>query len=153
SGVVNDASGGSISITNLGAGITVSAGVQSNDGDITLAATDLQINGAVNSGMARTILTTSTAGLQIDLGTNTAGKLGLTQAELNEVTASVLQIGTSDTGNINVSAAISNPATWSVLSLVNGDTITQAAGGSLALPNLRVSSTGPVTLTSANNVG
>ena len=47
-----------------------------------LAATDLQINAGVDSGTAVTTLANSTAGLPIDLGTNTAGKNGLAQGEL-----------------------------------------------------------------------
>src|SRR5262249_27396233 len=154
-GVVNCASTGSITIDNLGSGVTVAAGigVSSNNGAITLPGTDLQIDGTVNSGPAPTNLENSTAGRQIDVGTNTPGKVGLTQSELNNVTASVLQIGSNTAGNINVSAAITNPATWNVLTLQNNASITEAAAGSLTLPNLLVSSTGPVTLTSANNVG
>ncbi|HET6883588.1 MAG TPA: hypothetical protein VFI31_25775, partial [Pirellulales bacterium] len=153
-GVVNSAASGTVSLDNLGASIAVnSSGVQSNNGTVTLAATDLQINAAVSSGTARTILANSTAGQQIDVGTNTVGKIGLTQAELNEVTAGVLQIGSPTAGAINISAAISNAATWNTLALVNNGSISEAAAGSLTLPNLRVSSAGPVTLTSANDVG
>jgi hypothetical protein len=77
----------------------------------------------------------------------------LNQAELNEVTAGVLRIGGPGAGTINVSAAITNPATWNTLTLINNGSITESAAGSLILPNLSVSSAGPVTLTSANNVG
>src|SRR5262249_35055951 len=128
-GVVNDAAGGSVRITNQGASIALNAvgnGVISNNGLITLAATDLQLNAPIDSGLARTTLTTSVAGEAIDLGTNVPGQVGLTESELSEVTARVLQIGTgaggggaASAGTINVSAAISNPAGWNVLSLVN----------------------------------
>src|SRR5262249_48169146 len=58
SGVVNEASGGSITVTNGGAGISVGgAGVLSNNGTVTLAAVDLHITAPVNSHTARTILT------------------------------------------------------------------------------------------------
>jgi hypothetical protein len=154
SGVINNAAGGSISLDNLGSSITVSGnGVQSNNGAITLAGTDLQINSPVNSGTARTILTSSVSGGTIDVGTNTSGKLGLTQAELNEVTARILQIGSFTSGNIDVTAPISAPAGWNTLALLSGDTVTEEAAGSLAVPNLRVSSTNSATLLSANNVG
>src|SRR5262249_5560102 len=159
SGVVNSVAGGAITLTNKGASIAVDPGVNvtstsnaTHTNTITLAALDLQINGTINSGTARTILENSTAGRQIDVGTNTPGTIGLTNAELANVTDSVLQIGSPNAGTINVSAAITNPATWNALTLVNGNTITEAAAGSLTLPNLRVSSTGPVTLLSANFV-
>src|SRR5262249_30788209 len=64
--------GGNASLANLNA-----AG-----GAITLAATDLNLAGTVNSGAAVTTLANSVAGTPIDLGTNTAGSIGLTQGEL-----------------------------------------------------------------------
>jgi hypothetical protein len=154
-GVVNNASDGAINVTNQGSSITLNNGVnvQSNNGVVTLAGTDLQLNGMVSSGTARTILANSTVGRQIDIGTNTAGKIGLTQSELNNVTASVLQIGSDSAGIITVSAAVSNPAGWNVLRLFNGGSIVEAAAGSLTVPNLRVSSGGPVHLNNVNNVG
>jgi hypothetical protein len=162
-GVVNSVSGGTISITNNGSSITVAgvSTVQSNNGVVTLAATDLQITGTVTSGTARTILT-SVSGRAIDLGNNTPGTVGLTEAEVSNVTAGVLQIGSNAAGTINISAVITtptagSPGSWNTLVLVNGGTITEAAAGSLgsgtsAIPNLRISSTGPDTLNSVNNV-
>jgi hypothetical protein len=156
-GVINNVSGGTITLDNLGASITVNSGngVVSTNGAITLAATDLQIDGAVNAGTGIVTLENSTAGRQIDVGTNTAGKIGLTNSELAEVTASVLRIGDPSltSGNINVTAAITNPAGWNTLALYSGDTITEAAAGSLTVPNLRATATNSVTLTSANDVG
>lgn len=153
-GVVNSAAGGSISIDNLGSSVTVASGVavHSNNGSISLTGLDLNLAGTVNSGTARTTLGNSTAGRAIDVGTNTPGEIGLTQAELNNVTAAVLQIGTATAGPINISAAITNPAGWTTLTLLNGGTITEAAAGSLTLPNLRVASFGPVNLNNANDV-
>jgi hypothetical protein len=153
-GVTNSAATGTIDITNLGGSITVGPGstVQSSNGHITLAATDLDLSGTVDSGTANTTLTNSVAGEAIDLGTNTPGTLGLTSSELNNVTAGVLQVGSPTAGTINVSAAVS-PTGTNVLSLVNGGTITEAAAGSITIADLSVSSTGPVTLNSANNVG
>ena len=148
-GVVNNANGGAISITNLGASIAVSGGVNSTNGDVTLAATDFQISGTINSGTAVTTLANSTAGRQIDLGTNTPGKIGLTGSELNKVTAGVLRIGSVTAGAINVSAGINYFN--SPLSLINADVVTEAAAGFLNLFDLRVSSTGPVTLDSSAN--
>jgi hypothetical protein len=158
-GVVNSAPGGAVTLDNLGSSITVGAGsaVQSSNGAVTLEATDLQLNGTVSSGTARTTLANSTAGRQIDVGTNTAGEIGLTQAELNNVTAGVLQIGSPTAAAITVSAPITPPPGWSTLALINNAAITEAAAGALGtgatpLPNLRVRSAGPVTLSSVNDV-
>jgi hypothetical protein len=154
-GVVNSAVGGQINLTNLGSGIAVEngAGVQTNKGNIILAAADFNLAGPVNSGTAATTLANSIAGRQIDLGTNSAGKIGLTQAELSNVTAGVLRIGSISSGNIYISAPIKSAATWNVLALISVGGITEGPAGSLALPNLRVSSAGAVALTSANNIG
>ncbi len=156
SGVVNDAATGTIKVTNLGASIDIGTGVNvdtTGNGDIDLAALDFQISGDIHSGTGRTILESSVAGSSIDLGNNTSGTVGLTNAELQNITAGVLQIGNATAGTINVSAAITAPAGWDTLTLINNGTITEAAGGSLTVSNLSVSSTGPVTLTSANDVG
>ncbi len=155
-GVVNDAASGTISITNLRASIAISSGTDvdtTGNGDITLAALDFQIAGDINSGTGRTSLTSSSAGSQIDIGTNTPGDIGLTNADLGFITAGVLQIGSPTAGSINISAAISAPAGWSTLTLINNDTITEATAGSLTVTNLRIISSGPVTLGSDNSVG
>jgi hypothetical protein len=157
-GVVNHAAAGMITLIDGGASIAVgSNGVVSNNGVVTLSATDLQITAPVNSGTARTILENSTIGRAIDLGTNTSGTLGLAQSELNEVTAGILQVGSANAGTVNVSAAITTPTggpgSWNVLTLENGSAITEAAAGALTVPDLRISSGGPVILDSANDVG
>jgi hypothetical protein len=158
-GVVNNAAGGTITITNLGSSIAIDPGVSvtSNNGDITLAALDFQLSGTINSGTAVTTLENSTANRQIDVGTNTAGKIGLTQSELNNVTAAVLHIGSGTAGDINVSAAISGLTGTNVLALLTGGNITEAAAGALGtgaahIPNLRVSAGGAVALTGNNQV-
>jgi hypothetical protein len=154
-GVVNSAPGGQIRLTNFGSGITVEDGasVQSRNGPITLSALDFSLAGVVNSGSAATTLANSTAGRQIDLGTNTPGKIGLTRAELDNITAAVLRIGTSSAGDITISAPITSPFTWNVLSLFTGSFITEVAPfGSLTVPNLRVSSAGLALLGGANDI-
>jgi hypothetical protein len=153
-GIVNSVAGGTINVANLGSSITVPVGVSvgSNNGAITLAGTDLQINGTVNSGTAVTTLANSVVGGTIDVGTNTAGKVGLTLSELNNVTAGALRIGNATDGSITISSAITPLTGTTVVALINNSTITEAAAGSLSLPNLRIGSTGPVSLTSVNNV-
>ena len=144
--------GGSFNVTAGGAGnvLTVNAGnIASNGGNITLTADDMTITGTVNGGAGIVTLKQNTAARNIDLGTNTVGTLGLTDAELDQVTASVLRIGSAAAGNINVSAAITAPAGYSTLSLLAGGTVGQAA--SLTVTNLAVQSTGAVALVNVNN--
>ncbi len=151
-GVVNNASGGIIDITNLASTVTVASGapITTNNGTITLLATDLTIAGLINSGTASTTLGNALIGTPINLGTaNVLNSMGITQADLNNITAGVLRIGTATAGAITVSA----PITKGSLSLVNNGSITETIGsGSLAVTNLRISSTGPVTLSPANSV-
>src|SRR5262249_51214971 len=120
---------------------------------ITLAATDLNLAGTVNSGAAVTTLANSVAGTPIDLGTNTAGSIGLTQGELNNIRAGTLRIGSPTAGAITISQPITLPnvstiGSPSTLSLINNGPINEP-GSSIVLlnvPNLRVSSTGPVSM-------
>ena len=132
-------------------------GVASSNGVITLRMDNLSFGSTINSGTARTILEPFTAAQPIDLGlvVETAAALALSDAELDLVTASVLQIGRTDqsnTGNINISAAISQPAGWNTLALINGGTITEGGAGSLnPVTNLRVTSTGAVTIGNTTN--
>src|SRR5439155_25637953 len=125
---------GTVTVLNTGADITVAAGINvrtAGNGAVTQAATDFNLSGAINSGTGRTTLANSTPGRQIDLGTNTPDKVGLTQAELNTVTAGILQIGSVTSGDLNVSATIAHQAPWNTLTLISGDTVTEAAAGTL----------------------
>jgi autotransporter-associated beta strand protein len=154
-GVVNSAFVGTITLTNLGDAITVNsgAGVMTFTGPVTLAAQDLSIGGPIKSQGGRVTLTNSVAGGQIDLGSNTAGKLGLTQADIANVTAGVLQVGSAEAGHIVISAAITAPATWNTLALVGGSEIMEnhASTGALTVPNLRVSAANFADLRNLNN--
>jgi hypothetical protein len=154
SGIVDQASSGTVSVYNLGAGINLSGnGVLTDDGAVTLSATSFQIGAQVNSGNAITNLMNSTAGRQINVGTPVPGTINLTQAGLDDITASTLRIGTPTAGAITISAPIASPIGWNTLSLNNNAAITETAAGSLIVPNLRVSSSGAVNFSGVNDVG
>src|SRR5262249_59506574 len=106
----------------------------------------------VNSGTAPTQLGNVNSGAQIDLGTNITGKVGLTQTELNNVTAGALRVGSVTAGAITISAAITAPAGWNTLTLVSNDAVGESAAGTLTVPNLRLA-TKSAFLTAANKVG
>ncbi len=145
---------GALSFTDADAlqvGTVTDVGITAGINLVTLTADDLDIAQAVSSGTARTTLRPATGGRNIDLGTETPGKLSLTDAELDKVTAGVLQIGRSTAGSITVSDAIT-PLTPSTLVLVNGGAITESGPGTLTVANLLVSSAGPVTLNANNDV-
>ena len=149
-------SGNSFSFTDIntltvgslstGAGAT---GVTTSNGIITLTANDLIILNAINAGTARVILQPFSAGQAIDLGTNTASQLGLTDTELDLVTAGILQIGNATAGAITVSAAITPGATNTLMLHSNAGV---SGSGTLAVANLRISTGLAVTLTGNNDV-
>jgi hypothetical protein len=100
--------------------------------NITLAGT---VNATTNPGSIVTLKPSTTAAV-IHLGNTTA--FGLTDAELDLVTASVLRIGVaSNTGGINIAGSITQAGSgYNTLSLITGSDITQGAGGSLSESNL-----------------
>ena len=118
-----------------GAGGTVS----STAGPITITADDVVLiaPATINGGANVVTIKQVTATRIIDLGTNTAGQLGLTDAELDLISSSArLVIGaTANTGNINVSAPIS-PSGVITLHLQTGGAITDAGGASITETNL-----------------
>ncbi len=85
----------------------------------------------------------ATATRDVDLGTDTPGRLGLTDAELDLVTASLLRIGRTDTtgtGRFRVTSPITGSASYDdTLSLRSGATdIVTFGTGSLNVTNLAV---------------
>jgi len=116
---------------------------------ITLTADDMTIGASINAGAGGIVtLQTSTAGRDVDLGTNAAGTLGLTNTEIGFVTTSLLRIN-AGSGDIAISNAITTP-NFGTLTLL-GSSITQTA--SLSVENLRVTASGAggIVLTHAAN--
>jgi filamentous hemagglutinin family protein len=150
--------GGAISLT-AGAGdftLTHLAGatIASGGADIALIANrmNLQAGSAIDAGAARVTLRTATAGRQIRLGnSDSATRLGLTDDELDTITAGTLTIGAANAGQVLVDALI-NPANVSTLHLHSNSTISGA--GQLEVTNLAMRSAGAITLDHAagNNV-
>jgi hypothetical protein len=124
-GVITGA--GVLDITTAGGALAVTGAVSTNaaNKNITLTADDMALTGTIDAGTAAVTLSNVTAGQQIDLGTDAAGKLGLTAAELNQITAGTLTIGSSSAGNIIISNTIS---------LTNGGALTLITGGTITGP-------------------
>ena len=73
-----------------------------------------------------------TSGKVIDLGGADSGtQLGLTDAELDRVTASTLNIGDANSGNVNVSAVMTQ--TGKITNIFTGTLTTVLNGGSLGI--------------------
>lgn len=140
--------GGVVQITGTGgAGASLAVNVESsgaittatNGGHLSIIADSMGFDGtsAISANGASTVtLQQKTNGTAIDLGgADAAGILGLTDAELDRITAGTLRIGSANAGNISISAAI-NTANTNVLHLVTGGGVTQSAAiteGSLAV--------------------
>ncbi len=127
------------------------AGVSTSDSPVTIAANRMTVNDAIAAPGSTVTLAERTAGRKIDLGSTTdlaANTLELSDAELDEVSASVLRVGDSNAGDLNVSAAIS-PANANTLSLITGGALTQA--GSITAGALRTASAGATTLSNTGN--
>ena len=146
--------GAAVSITNAANlevwGDTLSTGntVSNAGGQITLVSDDMTLVGSINSGLVW--LKGKSYSQNIDLGgADAGGTLGLTSAELDTITASVLRIGLlAGSGGIHVSSAIA-PSNAATLSLMTGGDITQA--GAISATNLAIMAGGNVGLNAASN--
>ena len=103
--------------------------ITSGTGTITVAADDVALNGTSSLVSASTVtLRPETAARAINLGTETAGQLSLTDAELDRITAtSRIVVGHASAGAVTFSSAIAM-ANSSVLEVISGSTIND--GGS-----------------------
>ncbi len=127
-------------------------------GGVTISADNMDLTNpltAISAGSGIVTLQPFTAGTAINLGgADGAGVLGLTQAELNTVTAGILRIGDLfQTGDLSITSSITAPPGWNTLSLqtgVNGG-ITEFAGSSLAVANLLAAGAQAVTFALSTN--
>ena len=134
-----------------------------SNSSIDLAADNININTSTGSISAPgaggdVTLELTTASRAITVGTNPGTSLGLTQAELNNITAGrFLAIGNatvtpSNTGNLQVTAPITSAGTgWTRLALLTEGTITQTAGSTLTTSALFAIGDAGVTLNEAGN--
>ncbi|MEZ5593176.1 MAG: hypothetical protein R3F53_21690 [Gammaproteobacteria bacterium] len=123
--------GGDITLTTGAGGVftadnsfspAVQTTVFGGNGNITINADDIVIQNSIQAGTGIVTLRPRTAGREIDLGTDTATSLALTDAELDLITASILRIGSTTAGSITFNDLIS-PALTDTLSLITGDQI------------------------------
>jgi hypothetical protein len=119
-GVTDQADHGAISLSTAPGGIfTLNSGedVAANVGDISITADDMIISGPITTGTTDlgivTLQQASTTTLNIDLGTDPSpGNFGISQADLNHITANFVRLGRVDNpGNIMFTAQIAQPAT------------------------------------------
>ncbi|NCO39996.1 MAG: hypothetical protein GW892_14935, partial [Armatimonadetes bacterium] len=139
----NVASGGgaiALSTSATASTTTVNAGVAITSGDntITFSTDDILIDATadLNAGAGTNAIVTiqqaNTTARTVTLGTNTGGTLGITDAELDTITADYVRIGRTDnTGNINVDitggAITAAPADYETLALRTGGAVVDAS--------------------------
>ena len=128
-------------------GVTVNTGlltfnqaITSGNAEITLTADSMAINAAINAGNHAVVLTPHDTARTVDLGTQSAGNLGLTAAELNLVTAAFLDIGTDGLtpydGTIQVTNTINGTGHFGGMFLTTGGSITDNGSGLLEVTQL-----------------
>ena len=102
--------------------------VTTSGGPVTITAADVNLTRTINApGAVVSIL--ANPGRQIDLGTETSGKLSLTDAELERITADTLIIGDTNSGDMLVSQPITH---GNNLLLSTGGNLVVAGGVTMA---------------------
>ncbi len=129
--------------------------ISSASGEIKLVGDRVNLATSLNSGTGRTMFVPFTASRPISLGgSNETAALNLSNAELSQVSASVIVVGGNIyTGGLSVDGAVNiNPARAQSLSLINAGAIAQT--GALSVNNLNADGGGGVSLMhSSNNLG
>ena len=130
---------GTLNVTAAGT-FTNGAGSQlsTTDGDLTITADAMTLGADITSTAAVTLLQNAN-GTAINLGgADASGTLGLTNSELQYVSAVTLKIGSSNSGNITVTDNITLPTSTNVELTTGGDLIisggqVNTGGGTLLL--------------------
>jgi hypothetical protein len=150
-GVSHPAVSTDVTLTVNGAGnvLTVSQPITTGGVFIVLTADDMALNAAVSEGGAGgvVILTPFTTSRTINLGTDSGGNLGLIDAELDRVTASILQLGSATpqfAGNVAVTAPITQAGSGYTTLEINTIGAVSNFGGSIAGTNLLIFSGGGI---------
>ena len=148
--------GGAINITTGLGGIFTSTagsgtGFSSSGGAIGINADQFVLADPLNAGAGTVTILPVAAGRPIDLGgADTAGTLGLSDAEFDLITAFSINIGDAVTGDINVTAVIS-PALSDTLILQTGGAINSGAAGALTAANVSAQAVTGIVLNNAAN--
>ncbi|MBW3542596.1 MAG: hypothetical protein KY476_20225, partial [Planctomycetes bacterium] len=148
--IIGTSGGGGSSSFGLAA-VNNSAVTSTSTGNIQIIADSISLNsGSIDAGGNTVTLAPQTVGTEINLGGgDAAGTLGLSDSELDAITAGILRIGSRGAGDITVSQAIS-PAGADTLHLISAAGVSQM--GSMNVTNLAVEAGETVTLKNGNDV-
>ena len=125
-GVTNASGTETLEVTSGGTVTLADAGLRSS-ANITITADNVALGGPVNAGTATVTIVPNTAAVAINLGTEMWGELSLTDAELDQITASKIEIGNATSGAITISAALDQPSI-NTLSLIGNTTFAANSG-------------------------
>lgn len=150
---------GTLDVT-AGSSTTLSAGstLLTAGATLTITTDDIAIDvggtpASVNAGAGIVTIRNNSNDRLIDLGSNTANRLSLTDAELDRVTAGILRIGRSDAndpGIVLISSTITLVPT--TLHILSGDIIQQSVGANVVVSNLALTTSSTVSLGNVGNV-
>ncbi len=158
-------SGGDLFVTGIGGAGASSQGIQNDSstggfitlssGTLNLTADSMAINGPVSagSGLGRAYLLAQTANRPVDLGnSSTSSSLSLSDAELDQISAGVLNIGrTANGGQIAITGGIS-ASSYSTLVLSGSSGIDDGTSGQLSVTNLKLVTSDNIQLDNAHDV-
>lgn len=117
-----------IDLGGAGKTLTVSAGaVVRGQGGVDYKADNMVLNGSTDAGTARVLLRQASSGRSIDLGSERAGALSLTDAELDTITAGELELGTTLSGPVFLSADVTPLSATDVRIVSGGNTVFDAS--------------------------
>ena len=128
--VVLGSSAGGFTLPSTPAGSLQAGSLQAGNGSVSLSVATASLLGTISSNADVSITTTQTA-RQIDLGTKTSGTLGLTDTELDQISAATLRIGNASSGDLTISSAIST-LTSTALQLTSSGAILLGTGAQSA---------------------
>ncbi|MFO0178972.1 MAG: beta strand repeat-containing protein [Planctomyces sp.] len=128
--VVLGSSAGGFTLPSTPAGSLQAGSLQAGNGSVSLSVATASLLGTISTNADVSITTTQTA-RQIDLGTKTSGKLGLTDTELDQISAATLRIGNASSGDLTISSAVSRP-TSTALQLTSSGAILLGTGAQSA---------------------
>ncbi|MFM7869292.1 MAG: beta strand repeat-containing protein, partial [Planctomycetaceae bacterium] len=109
---------------------TPAGSLLAGNGSVSLSVADAALQGTISSSAVVSITPSQTA-RQIDLGSNTSGKLGLTDTELDQISAATLRIGSAAAGDLTISSPVSRPSS-TTMQLISGGAILFGAGAQSA---------------------
>lgn len=163
SNVILSTGGGILTVTGIGGANTLTEAIRFSGSVSTTGNQAINLigdsfsssSGTINSGTGTTTIRQRTNGLGIDLGgAGVAGTtLGLSDAELDRITAGTVQIGNSDSGRIDVSAAITHANHLSLSTgagLTINNSITMAPNKNLTI-NASGTTNGTINLATGNS--